>query len=615
MAARDRIRHEGAGHRRLLATLLLVVATTGLGTALGLGAVLGLGGRASANLVSCASTATFGGAKPTLEVPTIDEVWTVGGKTQSKPYDSLVDVDGDGQNDLIVTFTYDDAKTAQPDGTFRLGPVADFVGTPADQLLQEQRGLDYDKSVFVPTSPVGTLLFVSVTVTQVDDARPAPAAAVGLRLTLPYTDGTDDVYELDLDTTGSTTTGSTDPHAWAHATKASTLVDDGAVHDGVGVSLETFDDQSQHVATSNLAADLTIDARKGDDRDKHVRVGLNGPLALDANGRPTAVGMPGTVAAAIANQCSTLPVETWAGLSFDGVSATGRPLVPASIDLTGSDYASGDANGDGTLDPATERTLFVQAHVDAPPPTLTITSGATQADVDGNGTLDGYDFDGIDANSDGIPDDGLPWRYVSIHHDGKTPPHVQLVLGTQSPGTGTPPTYVALDVAALPNDTSLDRAGLPGGVDLDGDGLFDDLNGDHVVDARDARANDLAGELSFCARDRSSYPGTCSTPVAATGRVRATFQDHLPPVRTDGSLPVGGGAHRPGEDVASPLPADAVRLGGGRRRAHRGGQGRHHRRIGRRAVRARGDVGLPHRHRRLGPHRGAGLVRRPAAPA
>ena len=449
--------------------------------------------------------------------------------------DREIDLDGDLVPDVTLVFRITDDYLDDGNGLYTYEALTNFVPTPAAGLLRDERGVDYASDLTTTTKPVDSPMYLGVGLFVNDPANLDPGTFTFTASVLYGLDGADgtDVYTVVFDTTGASTPDGVGP--WAPAMGVSGLLDDHVIRDSLAFTATALaGDLVTPLALSDLAVDVTVDQREAVNHDKHARLDFAGPLDVDEDGTTTDVGFPGTAALAVSNQCAALPVETWAGLSLSGST----PLLPPALDLRVSDFGVGDHNGNTQLDAATERTLELDAHIDHPPPLLQVTSGATDADVDGDGFPDGLDLD-RDPGADGIADDRLPWQYVDVDHDGSILPDVDLRVATQTPGVAMSPMYAALDVTGLPNHTSIDRLGKPTAIDVDGNGVADDVNGDGVVDGRDLRTNDAVGSFGFCERDRSSaaIPPLCTTPAVAGGRAIVSYFDTIPDLLGDDRLP------------------------------------------------------------------------------
>ena len=462
-------------------------------------------------------------------------------------------LDGDTVSDGLVILTLSAGNGASGvAGLDTYFGVTDFVeNNVAYQLLLDGYGLDYSQETTLPADP------------DDNDAGPVQqefslfllepenweAGTFGIDATAHYTDG-DDVYHIRLDTTGADVSGSsmtTTP--WPQATGVA-IFDDNVLHDTLAVGVTSVRDwlTTPTIApTSNMLVDVQIDQIAGVPHDDHIRLGLTGALADDGAGNVTSVGMPGAMAAAIVNECDALPQETFVGTSHNGNPSV---AMPDTFETEVSMYGAGDFDGTPGFDPDAERTLYVDSTVTDPPNLIAATIGANNADVDGDGRLDGFDLDN-DVGADGRPDDRLPWEYLRVHHDGTTVPDLDAVVARRPVGNAEGNLYVAASVEDVPPDVSLDRAGIPTGADPGGDGEWDDVNGDGVVDKADVALNADVGSLAFCPKDRDTYPPRCATPSVPAGRVQVGFQAEIPEAETDESLPVE-------YQSFSPAPSDIV---------------------------------------------------------
>jgi hypothetical protein len=525
--------------------------------------VLGPGGDAGAAVVGCGET----GPQRSLgsyEHISIDLRWDFGATVGTGTIDSdlltllggvPVDLDGDGSDDGRVGLTaavFNGPAGADPTVDTYHGAADFVVHSPAYALLRDGYGVDYAAETTVEASGDDATegpshLRFSLTL---DDPARWPAGTFGADVSLPYTDGTEgapeqfDVYKVRLDTTGAVVSGGAT--VWAPVTEVS-VFDDSLLHDtlALGVITGAGTDTASRLPTSNLAVDVLIEQVGDVPRQDHLRLGLTGPLAKDGTGAVTSVGMPGEMAAVVLNDCDGPPQQTFVGIGHDGDPAID---MPDGLDLDLSVYGDG-AGDDGTFDPDTERTLYADATITAPPNTVDVTIGADDADVDGDGTLDAFDLDG-DLGDDDHGDDRLPWEHVSVHHDGTTVrPDLAAVIARRPVGPAEAPLYLAGSIEDLPPDTSFDRSGVPSGTDADGDGEWDDVNGDGVVDPGDVSSNADQGSLAFCPKDFTTYPADCTVTAVAAGRTKVAFQPEIPAANAGGHLPLEA-------RMFGPAPAD-----------------------------------------------------------
>lgn len=455
-----------------------------------------------------------------------------------------VDLDADGATDGRVAIAVAAGNGPVDDPTVDVyGGGADFVAeNPAHALLRDGYGIDYANELTTPADPADAAegpLHLQFSLFLDDPARWG-AGTFGAEVTIPYTDGTvveHDVYEVVLDTTGAVVPATLSP--WPQGLRVS-LFDDNLLHDALAVGVTTGEAAADgqfsptRYPMSNLVVDVGIDQVADVPRGDDVRLGFTGALAGTGPDDITSVGMPGEMAVAVVNECDTLPQETFVGTSHSGDPAG---VMPEAFEAGVSIYGDGDTNGDGVFDPDSERTLYVDGAIIDPPNLLGVTIGADDADVDGDGNLDGFDLDG-DLGDDGHADDRLPWEHVAVHHDGVVAPDLEALIARRAIGHATGDIYLAASVEDLPPDTSFDRAGVPTALDADGDGNWDDVTGDGIVDQRDVALNADLGAFAFCPKDFTTYPASCITPPVPAGRVQLAFEQEIPTANANGSLPV-----------------------------------------------------------------------------
>ena len=573
------IRRRPARRRRRMAVTLLVAAlVAALVVALGFGS----DGRAGAAVVGCAPS--VGGR--TFDIfgeITVTTEWSLGSDSGTNTTvhgfpaaltdvngdgvvnlgdydggDGSFDFDGDGIGELRVADSIDTDGNGAIDvaiatdlvtlgqavtGGYQHNAVATMIEKNYGyHTLVDGYGLDYADHAVVPTapSPANFLpLEIDATLFDVTQGHVLPAGRITISYTLPFSDGTTDTYTASVDTSGADVTGAAGATSvWPLITRASLFVD-GALFDTLVVGLATTDFFGNPVPASDVALEVVIDNVAGVDKDNHIAVAARGALTTDAAGVATGVGVPGRLGGAIVKECAALPYTTWLGISHDGADL--GSVGPEALDVDLSIY-SGDTNGDGILDPATERTLYVDATITDPPSLMHATMGQDDVDVDGDGTTDG-----LDINNDGAIDE-LPLEYVGFEHNGSTAPDLEAVVATRPKANAASgaPLYLAARVEDLPAAVTFERGGEPTGIDADGDLAYDDIDLDGDVDGDDAVRNDRIGSLAFCEKDFSTYPAACVAPAAASGLTDIAYLEDIPtPDLTTGALPIELGATFP----------------------------------------------------------------------
>lgn len=449
-----------------------------------------------------------------------------------------LDLDGDGADDTSLLMILVAGATDLGGGEYRYDAVSEFVeNSHAYEVIRDGNGLDYADQVISPIAPDGlppmTLDFLLVS--NIPDPDWAPGT-FEVSAGVTYIDGTVDRYEATFDTTDADISASDATSVWPPVLHVSIFNDDD-IFDTLAVSLSAYSDglTFQPIATSDMGVDILVDTVNDEDLNDELHLVAHGALAEDAAGNVTSAGLPGTIGLASVDLCDALPFESWVGLGHGG-AALGLP-APVSIDADASLYGAGDVDGDGVFEPDGERTFYVDASLTEPPTVIGATIGSNNADIDGDGDLDGLDLDVVDDGADGIPDDRLPWQYVEVAHDGTTSPGLHLVLAREPEDPGDAPLYLAADLSDLPKTVSFDRAGIPRIVDANGDGVADDLNFNGVVDAGDVPVPSSLGALAGCARDWSTYPAVCSAVPQAIGKVELAYADTIPTPLGDGTLP------------------------------------------------------------------------------
>ena len=351
------------------------------------------------------------------------------------------------------------------------------------------------------------------------DGDDLPAGDIELALTLDRASGNKDEFSIGLST--DTATGTSTP--WGERTHTVAFLDwENANVFALGTQIE--DGSGTVVPASTFGTAVEVEMLEGSTLGLDAVLGFEGVYA-ETGGSVASTGHPGSAAIAAEIDCATEPHD-WVAAGYDDTVTPG--LAPYS--LTGSMRMLSDS-GSGSLD---TRTLYADLDWRAPSSRNHVKLSAFEYDFDGDGIADAA----TDVDGDGVND--LPHSRIDFEHNASaasTTPSLEAVLASE-PLESTRETYVAAELAEVPEHLNVDYVGEVVGYDSDGDGDVLDAEDDSDGDGYPDEITTDLDHIRFWVCDVDWGSETCVPGTEATiGDTLLTYTNEVPADDADGNVP------------------------------------------------------------------------------